>query len=75
MSMQRDHKALEKLRAEVKQGGCPNLIFDDNGKWAVSDAGTQPMEWPLTHTTVFLDEVKWFDHPADAILFNPDNDT
>lgn len=37
-----DHRRLQFLEDETMRGNAPNLVFDDDGNWAVSYAGFQP---------------------------------
>ena len=39
--MRTDTELLDGLEALTKQGGCPGIINDDNGHWAVSGTGMQ----------------------------------
>lgn len=63
---------IEWLEAYVKQGGCPGLINDDNGHWAVSDTGMQDMpdeDEPRGVSTVsfFVEAGEWRNSVREAI--------
>jgi len=64
----RDHEAMERLRQEANEGGCPCLVFDDSGHWALSDSGMQPAKEKPEFIEVWTDRSIWCDDPADAIL-------
>ena len=55
----------------VAEGGCPALVFDDNGHWALAGGGWQtvPMgENPEDVMTTFIIEAsKWADSASEAI--------
>ena len=60
------------LTALAEEGWCPNLINDDNGKWALVTEGTQPVvqgDEKLHITTLFMDEdTIWCDEPYEAVV-------
>ena len=55
----------------VAEGGCPALVFDDNGHWALAGGGWQtvPMgEDPEDVVTTFIIEAsRWADSAPEAI--------
>jgi hypothetical protein len=55
------------------EGGCPALINDDNGHWAVTDEGLQSVpdsdEPEDIHTTFFVEKGKWKDTIEEAVKY------
>lgn len=60
---------IDKLVALTKRGDAPNLVYDDNGHWAVSGDGCQTVSAvPSDATiTVFVKKRWWKDGPLEAI--------
>lgn len=65
-----DAARLDWLEEHTRRGGCPGIIFDDDGHWAVSGDGMQNVrvdnEGPL-HTTFFIEEGAFRDTIREAI--------
>ena len=54
-----------KLIEWSKEGYCPQLMYDDNGHWAVSFDSFGPASGG--QETVFYDGVIWKDTPLEAV--------
>lgn len=59
--MPTDTERLDALEACCNKGGCPSVIYDDNGNWAVAQEGTQNIRMEDSEP---LDIQHWV--PADA---------
>ena len=58
------------LEEMANDGGCPGLIFDDNSHWAVSQDGTQTLNYESpcdVATSFFVKKEQWCDSPTRAI--------
>ena len=69
--MRTDTELLDGLAALVATGGCPGVINDDNGHWAVSGSGMQNVvcgdEPQDVQTTFFVDAADWKGTIREAI--------
>lgn len=69
--LEADAARLDYFEAEAGRGGCPALICDDDGRWAVSGDGIQnvPMgEGPHDIQTCFdVEKDQWHNSPREAI--------
>lgn len=67
-----DTELLEALQKAANEGGCPGLINDDGGRWAVSESGFQPVpgKRPKTMTTTFfVVKGQWKNSVREAIIY------
>ena len=66
-----DTERIDWLEAYAKQGGCPALLNDDNGHWAVSATGVQDMpngdEAADISTSFFVEAGEWRNSVREAI--------
>lgn len=55
-------------------GWAPSLVFDDDGRWALSFVGTQPVimgDEPIEmHMTVFVEKDYWCDSIREAVIYS-----
>jgi hypothetical protein len=63
----KDAERLNQFENWADEGLCPALVFNDDGKWAVSFEGMQSMDYGSTHYSVFVPESEWCDSPKEAI--------
>jgi hypothetical protein len=62
MRKRTDKQLLDGLDRMVRKGSCPGLINDDNGHWAVSEAGIQNVVTGApkdVQTTFFISAKQW----------------
>lgn len=69
--MATDTERIDWLEQHAREGGCPALLNDDNGHWAVSGDGTQNLpsgDQPEDIWTSFVVEAgKWYPSIREAI--------
>jgi len=62
---------IEELNKLADNGYCPALLFDDDGRWALSFTGTQPVNFeskPMSmYTTFFVETDDWKDTIEEAV--------
>ena len=60
---------IDAMVAQTKIGSAPNLVYDDNGRWAVSEDGMMSISIkPADATiTVFVRKSWWSKDPYNAI--------
>lgn len=61
----------------TKFGQAPNLIYDDNGKWAISCEGMQPVvtgnEQMIGEMIIVTEKDQWFDTIRKALWHHLNN--
>lgn len=64
---------IEELNKLADSGYCPALLFDDDGRWALSFTGTQPVNFeskPMSmYTTFFVESNDWKDTIEEAVEY------
>lgn len=71
MSEMTDTERLDWFEARAREGGCPALVNDDNGHWAVVEDGMQSLpdgpDPQFISTSFLIEAEQWHDSVRGAI--------
>jgi hypothetical protein len=80
MKMMTDTERLDYLDNEMKKGGCPNIVCDDDGRFALAHDGMQPVPpadgkgfKEIMSTVVIVQPEQWKSSIREAIDYAIEN--